>query len=358
MAKSLGLGNPVIKKATSIDAVLGVDGDYGSVELLMLDELVPFEGHPFCLYQGERMEDLVESIKANGVIMPIIVRPKGKQANGKRSYEIISGHNRTNASMVAGKEDIPAIVISDLPDDKALAYVIETNLMQRSFAEMTHTEKAAVLALHHSNMFSQGKRNDIITELNAIAGVMTESETEGEKPDETPGEGGQTVHDTRALLGDKYDMSARTVARYLRLQYLVHALKTLLDAGEINLGIAVELSFLKEEEQVVVADLMEMERLKVDKSKVRALRDLSEEGELDELEVYKVLSGAVGGSVIRTPSVRIDPDRFSRYFSPSLKKKDIEEIVEEALDMFFAANPDAGKGDDNDPELGDINDYI
>ena len=126
------------------------------------EKLTPFKGHPFRLYEGERLDDMVASIKANGVLVPIIVRKIDA------TLEILAGHNRVNAAKIAGLNEVPAIVFEDVSDDDAMVYVIETNLIQRSFADMTHTEKAAVIALHHSKMFSQGKRNDIVEQLKRL----------------------------------------------------------------------------------------------------------------------------------------------------------------------------------------------
>lgn len=142
-----------------------------------IDSLTPFKKHPFRLYTGERLDDMVESIRQHGVLIPIIVR----RTDG--ILEILSGHNRTNASKLAGRTTIPAIVHDNLSDADAWVYVIETNLLQRSFADMSHSEKAAVIALHHSKLFSQGKGSrigqlvimpviiaDFVTETNAGRG--------------------------------------------------------------------------------------------------------------------------------------------------------------------------------------------
>ena len=130
--------------------------------MVPIGELQPFSGHPFSLYDGERLQDMIESIKSNGVLIPIIVRVK------ENTYEILSGHNRVNASRQAGLSEVPALVLEGISDDDAWVYVVETNTMQRSFAEMSHSEKAAVITLHHSKMFSQGKRNDILRALELL----------------------------------------------------------------------------------------------------------------------------------------------------------------------------------------------
>ena len=89
-----------------------------------VDEIHPFHDHPFRLYEGERLEDMVQSIREYGVLNPVIVR------KAVRGYEMLAGHNRTNAAKIAGLSEVPAIVKTDLSDEDAYVYVIETNLLQ------------------------------------------------------------------------------------------------------------------------------------------------------------------------------------------------------------------------------------
>ena len=104
---------------------------------LQIDRLVPFKSHPFKLYEGKRFTDMAESIKANGVMLPIIVRPSENS-----THEILSGHNRVNAAKAAGLDTVPAIVREGLTEDEAKLIVTETNLLQRSFADLSHSERA------------------------------------------------------------------------------------------------------------------------------------------------------------------------------------------------------------------------
>lgn len=128
-----------------------------------IEEIEEFSEHPFHLYEGKRLEDMVESIKANGVLNPVIVRKLG---SGR--YEMLSGHNRMNASKIAGQKTVPAFIKDNLSDEDAYIYVIETNLMQRSFNDMYPSEKAIVLQLRYEKVSNQGKRTDIINELKAL----------------------------------------------------------------------------------------------------------------------------------------------------------------------------------------------
>ena len=292
------------------------------VNTVAIDKLTPFNGHPFRLYEGERLDDMVASIRANGVLMPIIVRMINS------TIEILAGHNRVNAAKLAGLDNIPAIVLENVSDDDAMVYVIETNLIQRSFSDMTHTEKAAVIALHHSKMFSQGKRNDILNQINMLENPHDNVENE------TLSQVGTKLR-TYEKIGETYSLSRNTIARYLRLQHLIPVLKSRLDNNEVAFVVAVTLSFLKESEQELVDDCMERNELSVDMKKADILRQFSEKGKLDGENVYKILSGNTTPKPNRTPTVKIDKTLYSRYFKPNQPAKEVQATVEKALEMYF-----------------------
>lgn len=164
--------NPRIK---SIDDLLGLDAaeerpiePTPSVSLPTKNTIITlppqairaFRGHPFRLYEGDRLNDLVESISEHGVLNPAIIRKIERDEDGFE-YEMLAGHNRQNAAAIANRE-LPCIVKENLSDEDAWIYVIETNVLQRSFSEMLPSEKAAVLALRYSKMICQGRRNDIM----------------------------------------------------------------------------------------------------------------------------------------------------------------------------------------------------
>ena len=142
------------------------------VKQIPCDMLVPYHNHKFELYSGERLDDMVESIRQNGVLIPVIVQPYGE------NYEILSGHNRTNAAKIAGLETVPAVIKEHLTEDEAEMYMIETNLRQRGFNDLKISEQAAVLALRHSRMFTDEKLNMINEELKKLDGGASVSKLE------------------------------------------------------------------------------------------------------------------------------------------------------------------------------------
>ena len=208
----------------------------GGVQMLSVDKIKAFHDHPFRLYEGQRLDDMVESIKEHGVLNPVIVRKAG------RGYEMLSGHNRQNAAKIAGLAEIPAIVKEGISDEEAYIYVIETNLMQRSFADLLPSEKATVMEAHYNKVCCQGRRNDIIRELQIMNGEM---------PGETCGHNGHKFK-SRDALAEEYGYSSRNVARYLRINSLIRPFKNLVDDNRIALLAAVDVSYLSEEEQGTV----------------------------------------------------------------------------------------------------------
>lgn len=154
----------------AVDVLYGEDisASKNGIEMLPIDSIHPFRKHPFRLYEGERLEDMVDSIREHGILSPLIV---WKNSGG---YEMLAGHNRQNAGRLAGLTEVTVIVKYDLTEKEAYVYVIETNVIQRGFAELLPSEKAAVLAERYEKVISQGKRNDIMQEVARLNGSDVE----------------------------------------------------------------------------------------------------------------------------------------------------------------------------------------
>lgn len=128
----------------------------GGIQTIPISKIRMYKEHPFRLYEGERLADMMSSIETNGILVPVIVRKIEVDENGC-DHEMLAGHNRMNAAQLLGVEKLPAVVKEKLTDEEALMYVVETNVLQRSFSDMFPSEKAKVLSLRYSDMFSQGK---------------------------------------------------------------------------------------------------------------------------------------------------------------------------------------------------------
>lgn len=313
--------NPLTETASALESL---PSSRRTVITTSIERLIPFVGHPFRLYEGERLDDMVASIRANGILVPIIVRQKDT------GLEILSGHNRVNAAKLAGLDTVPVIVMDGISDAEAWMYVVETNLIQRSFSEMSYTEKAAVIAVQHSKLFSQGKRNDILNELKML-----------ENPHEQGADGTSSQVEKKLTsiekVGISYSLSKDTVARYLRINQLIPSLKTRLDNGDFAFIPAVTLSFLKEAEQSVLDACMKANSFKVDMKKADILRQYSEKDKLDSDSIYLVLSGKAGQKPPpnRTPTVKVSKAVYAKYFDSGQPAKEVQDIVEKALELYF-----------------------
>jgi len=287
-----------------------------------------YPNHLFRLYSGQRKDDMTESIRSKGILQPLILRAK---EDGR--YTILSGHNRKYNGIDAGLDKAPVIIKYNLTDDEAQMYVIETNLMQRSFADMLPSEKAAVLAMYHSKMFSQGKRNDILAELKMLENPhdTNENSTSAEF---------RKSSNTRKALAEEYGLKPNQIALYLRVHQLIEPLKVRLDNNEFPLSVAADLSFLKETEQNAIDKCMELNGFKADVKKATALRGYSERGKLDDDKIYLILNGEVGQppKKKRAPTIRLKQKIYSQYFTPNQKTSEIEEVIEKALALYFSQN--------------------
>lgn len=333
---------PTAKKVKSLDELLQAaepasmlsKSEKNWILMIPFDKIRPYKNHPFRLYSDERLDDLVESIKSNGILMPMIVRRIESDENG-HEYEMLAGHNRMNGAKLAGLTEGPCIVKDSLSDEEALMYVVETNVIQRSFTDMLPSEKAAVLALRHSKMFSQGKRNDIINEL-----IRLEN-PEYKGSDETCSPVGNKLKSLDKV-GIEYGLSRNTVARLLRVDKLIADLKRRVDCDEISLRCAVDLSYLAETEQEEVEKVLSENEFKVDMKKTEMLRSYSANSKLNEKTTYQILSGEINRKPKSSsaPSIKIKHKVYSKFFSPDSKTSEIEKVVEEALELYFQTYPD------------------
>ena len=276
-----------------------------------VEEIHPFHDHPFRLYEGERLEDMVQSIKDHGVLNPVIVR------KAARGYEMLAGHNRTNAAKIAGLTEVPAIVKTDLSDEDAYVYVIETNLLQRSFAELLPSEKAAVLVARYEKISSQGKRNDIRQEIESL--------------EETCGHDVHKSQKSRDGLGEEYGMTGRNIVRYMRLDRLIPEFKDAVDKGTLAMVAAVDLSYLNVKMQKMIQQVTEAEGKKLKPKQAVELRkmgkDITKEG------IESVLAGKEQKKS-QSVSVKLPMELYEKYFA-QMDARAVQEIIEKALEGYL-----------------------
>ena len=311
-----------------------------NVTSVPLESLRAFKDHPFRLYEGERFADMVASVKENGIILPIIVRPI---ENEDKKYEILSGHNRVEAARVAGLEVAPAVIREDLNDDEALLIVTETNLRQRGFESLSHSERAAALAARHEAGKNQGKRTDMINEIENLLQSTEKLSNNGSF--ETSDQVGQKLN-SRDKTAQDYGLGSTSVARYLRINKLISALKNRLDDGEFGIVPAVDISYLSDEEQNSLNTILNNEAFKVDMKKAELLRASSKEEKLTPQMIEDILSGVAAKKRNRTSlpvqSIKIKGKILSKYFKPEQKPDEIEALIIEAIEFFMEHKKSSG----------------
>lgn len=282
------------------------------LELLAVKSIKPFHDHPFHLYEGERLEDMIASIKEHGVLNPVIVQ---KTEDG---YEMLSGHNRLNAAKLAGLKEVPAIVKTGLSEEEAYVYVIETNLMQRSFSDLLISEKAAVLKARYEKESCQGRRTDIIEEI---------ARMEGKELPVTCGHGDQRLN-TRDMIGKEYELSGSSVGRLLKLNDLIKPFKDMVDRGALYTKVALQMAFLPEEEQNMVYEAIKGKSTKVTLEAVMKLR--SHSGALTDAMVKRYLSA----EPVKKKCYKV-PGRIVEKYFEGMNPNMVDSIVEQALEAWF-----------------------
>ena len=282
------------------------------LELLSVKSIKPFHDHPFHLYEGERLEDMITSIKEHGVLNPVIVQ---KVEDG---YEMLYGHNRLNAAKLAGLKEVPAIVKTGLSEEEAYVYVIETNLMQRSFSDLLISEKAAVLKARYDKESCQGRRNDIIEEIARL---------EGKEVEVTRGHGDHRMK-TRDSIGKEYELSGSSVGRLLKLNDLIKPFKDMVDRGALYTKVALQMAFLPEEEQNMVYEAIKGKSTKITLEAVMKLR--SHSGALTDGMVKRYLSM----EPVKKKCYKV-PGRIVEKYFEGMDPNMVDSIVEQALEAWF-----------------------
>ena len=289
-----------------------------------IEKLIPFHKHPFKLYTGTRLDDMVASVKEYGILTPLLVRNTENDM-----YEILAGHNRWNAARIAGLNEVPIVVVDVQNDDEAMLIVTETNLIQRSFSELLPSERACVIAQHHEALKCQGKRVDLLEEIKRLlnADEINNSDT-FDLIDQK--------YNSREKVGSEYDLSPGTVSRYLRVNMLSDKLKSFLDDSVICLYAAVSISYLSNDNQEYLAGFIDSGKT-VDLKKANKLKELQKAGKLNEINMAKVLDGTYKPhkrkSILK--GYKINSKVMKKYFQEEQSEEEVESIIEKALELYF-----------------------
>lgn len=309
-----------------------------AVRDIPIEKIVPYKDHCFRLYEGERLDDMVRSVRNYGIMIPVIVC----NVPNTDTYEILSGHNRVNAARIVGKKNVPALVKENLPDEFASVYVIESNAMQRGFKELRISEQALAVEMIYKRLKDSVAVRAIEKELSVLEGIKSPLDTcsgntqnDVKSPVDTCGK-----VDNLKGVAEEYGLCRASIARLLRINKLSKELKAMVDDGNIKIRPAVELSYLSKEMQAALVKLMsEQEVSAIDMKMAKQLREISTSyASPSEDIIVEVLNGTYGAEEKavkeKGEKVTIPKATYSKYLG-SYSKKEANLIIEKALAYYF-----------------------
>ena len=266
-------------------------------KVLKTKDLYPFPDNPFHVAEDETLSELAESIKEFGIVTPILTRPK-EDGNG---YEVIAGQRRVRASELAGINTVPAFVLP-LDRDRAIITLVDSNLQRENILP---SERAFAYKMKSEAMKRQGFRTDLTS-----SQVVTKLRT-----------------DDKVAQG--FGVGRMTVQRFIRLTELIPPILRMVDEGKIALTPAVELSFLKKDEQENLFATMESEEATPSLSQAQRMKSLSQSGRLDMDTIFAIMTEEKGN---QKETLKINTSKLKKYFPKNTTPKQMEETIIKLLE--------------------------
>jgi len=285
-------------KPKKLDSLFGLDEVMtGQIENVALDELHAFKDHPFKVLDDEKMKQMVESIRENGIIVPGLARPK--EDGG---YELVSGHRRKHAAEVAGLETMP-VIIKELTDDEAVVAMVDANLQREEIlpSEKAFAYKMKLEALSHQGRIGSETSRQVVDKLKSAD-----------------------------VIGKDTGDSGRQVQRYIRLTELMPELLDLTDRKKLKFNPAVELSYLKKEEQTILLEEMEEQDTIPSLYQAQQIKRLSSEGMCTKEAIHAILTV----TPIKDRSVTIKEEKIMQFFSSDMSNEEIERTIYRLLEQW------------------------
>lgn len=280
-------------KLSGIDELLGVVNEESAMEI-DIASIHPFAGHPFKVVDDDKMQDLVESVRENGVITPVLIRPaKNNQ------YEMISGHRRMHAAELAGLSTIPAIV-RDMTDDEAVIAMVDANIQRE---ELLPSEKA----------FAFKMKMDAIKHQGITFGHDVQKWSHEE-------------------IGKESGMSGRQVNRYIRLTELVPELLDLVDCKKINLTLAVDISYIDKEIQKWIYEYIRDNGF-IKPNQITALRKQLETETISQNFMISIFNNAIAPKKTNR-KITLSEKKLTKYFPPEYSQEQMEKVIETLLEEW------------------------
>lgn len=274
------------------------DAQRERVQEIPLDQLKPFRNHPFKVRDDQRMLDTVDSIREYGVLVPAIARP-----DPEGGYELISGHRRKRGCEMAGLQTMP-VIIRDLDDDAAVLVMVDSNIQRE---ELLPSERAFAYKMKLEALKHQGARMDLTS---CQVGTKLRADEK---------------------LAESVNESARTVQRFIRLTELISELLDMVDERKLAFNPAVEVSYLKRDEQRMLLEAMDAEQTTPSLSQAQRLKKFSQEGRLTEEAMSAIMSEEKKSDMDK---VTLRSDTLRRYFPKSYTPKQMEQTIIKLLDVW------------------------
>ena len=271
------------------------------VENITLEKLKPFPNHPFKIREDEAMMETLESVKSFGVLQPAIVR-----LTKDGEYGILSGHRRKRACELAGRKTMP-VIVRELSDDAAVIFMVDSNLQRENILP---SERAAAYKMKLEAMKRQGMRTDLTSDQHGQKSV------------------GKT---SREMLAAENKDSATQIQRYIRLTELQPELMKMVDEKKIAFTPAVELSYLKLDEQRMLIDTIESEQSTPSLSQAQRMKKLSQNGELDCDKLFSIMTE------LKKPErneIRLSSDILEKYFPKNYTPQKMQEVIIKLLESW------------------------
>ena len=274
------------------------DAQRERVQEIPLDQLKPFKNHPFKVRDDQRMLDTVDSIREYGVLVPAIVRP-----DPEGGYELISGHRRKRGCEMAGLQTMP-VIIRDLDDDAAVLVMVDSNIQRE---ELLPSERAFAYKMKLEALKHQGARSDLTS---SQLGTKLRADE---------------------LLAQQAGESRNQVQRFIRLTELISELLDMVDERKLAFNPAVEVSYLKQDEQRMLLEAMDAEQTTPSLSQAQRLKKFSQEGRLTEEAMSAIMSEEKKSDMDK---VTLRSDTLRRYFPKSYTPKQMEQTIIKLLDVW------------------------
>ena len=274
------------------------DAQRERVQEIPLDQLKPFKNHPFKVRDDQRMLDTVDSIREYGVLVPAIARP-----DPEGGYELISGHRRKRGCEMAGLQTMP-VIIRDLDDDAAVLVMVDSNIQRE---ELLPSERAFAYKMKLEALKHQGARSDLTSR--QVVGKLEMADVVGQNACE----------------------SGRQVQRYIRLTELISELLDMVDERKLAFNPAVEVSYLKRDEQRMLLEAMDAEQTTPSLSQAQRLKKFSQEGRLTEKAMSAIMSEEKKSDMDK---VTLRSDTLHKYFPKSYTPKQMEQTIIRLLDVW------------------------